>query len=153
MSGNLRWLFRLIKVYAAALHSSNRCLPTISTFLPPTEVVDASINHQLHLSSATLTPPRAPMNGTLSHNSTPALLLTVAVRQSGLRRTVSRGRQIVVGALCHALANKLPDGSTSSAATPVHCSLRLPFTPSTTITSATHRLAITVHRQRYSSPD
>ena len=53
-------------------------------------------------------PYNTPMCGGPSHNSIPALKPTTTALKSGLRHTASRGREIAVGALCHALANKLP---------------------------------------------
>lgn len=95
------------------VRSRHTCIP----FLPPIEVTAAYIpcpRLMFHTSSATLTPPQAPMCGQPRHNIIPALRLTISVCQSGLRRTASRGREIIAGALCHALANKLP-------VAPLHC--------------------------------
>ena len=86
------------------------------------------------------------MHGAPSHNSTAALKPTTTDLKSGLRHTASRGREIVVGALCHALANKLPVGSAGYADTPVRSSLIQSSVPLAAITSIAHRLVITAHR-------
>ena len=95
--------------------------------------------------------PQAPMHGAPSHNSIPALKPTTAALKSGLRHTASRGREIASGALCHALANKLPVGSAGYADTPVRCSLIQSSVPLAAITFIAHRLVITAHR-RHSTP-
>lgn len=116
-TGNLHLLLRLV-IDGLLLSELQRARSPHTHHIAPTHRGVCRLHStppaSFHTSSATLTPPRAPMRGQPWHNSIPALRLTISVCQSGLRRTASRGREIIADALCHALANKLP-------VAPLHC--------------------------------
>lgn len=92
--------------------------------------------------------PQTPKCGRLVSGNTPAMRPTVSVTPSSLQLTARGGRQIVVGALCHALVNKLPVGFTGCADTSLCCLLRVPCTPLSASTSVSRMNAITALCQR-----
>lgn len=114
--GNLHLLFRLVSD-GLLFSKLQRARSPYLHHVPPTLRGDCRLHStpsaSFHQTPAALAPasamlPQTPMHGAPSHNYIPALKPTTTALKSGLRRTASRGREIVVGALCHALAYKLP---------------------------------------------